>query len=72
MRTKKAFRTGLLLTFVCAIALPALASGPADKSKQDGDSVRVQPFDLPQSVWRESREVYSLVSKFFDAHLGSQ
>ena len=59
MRTQKAFRTGLLLTLVCAITLPALAGGPADTSKQDGDSVRVQPFDLPQSVYlsEETRSV---------------
>jgi epsilon-lactone hydrolase len=59
MRTKKAFRTGLLSTFVCAIAPLALASGPADTSKQDGDSIHVQPFDLPQSVYlsEETRSV---------------
>jgi monoterpene epsilon-lactone hydrolase len=58
MRTKKAFRTGLLLTLVCGVAPPALASGPADTSKQ-GDSVHVQPFDLPQSVYvsEETRSV---------------
>jgi acetyl esterase/lipase len=77
MHTRKAFRTGLLLTFVCGIAPQTLVKALADTSNLDGDSAHVQAFDLPQSVYlsEETRSVlrqhHALWAAAFNSSCGS-